>query len=131
MWYNSSIEVCDTVHQNDVRYFYTLQEGAEDVKNPLIGFPDTAEFDRIITENVYPDIIRAFGSIARKTAPETDAVLMAASQLLADALGELCRECGRDFLGGERNGSTYEQSREYADSILRELKRCRTEDPAQ
>ena len=32
MWYNSSIEVCDTVHQDDVRYFYTLQEGAKDVK---------------------------------------------------------------------------------------------------
>lgn len=88
------------------------------MKNPVIGL---TEFDSIILETVYPAIVKAFGSIARENAPETDALVIAAAEHLKSSLNDLCDVCGETFLrmkNKEYDPDNYENIRTYARSLL-------------
>ena len=86
------------------------------MKNPMIGH---REFDRIITEDVYPAILKAFGSIARENAPETDALIITAAKHLGTSLNDFCEELGTVYTKSrEYDPEGYRACHEYAEVML-------------
>jgi hypothetical protein len=89
------------------------------MKNPMIGH---REFDKIVTEDVYPAILKAFGSIAKENAPETDALIITAAKHLGASLSDFCTECGITFTKSmEYDPEGYRACSEYADEMLSRL----------
>ena len=82
------------------------------MKNPALTFKMTADFDRIITEEVYPAIIKAFGTMRRE---EQGVLLAVAAEHLASCLTSLCYECRDTYLHGEIN-------KDEVDRLLNTLK---------
>ena len=70
------------------------------MKNPALTFKMTADFDRIVAEEVYPAIIKAFGTMRKE---EQGVLLAVAASHLASCLTSLCYECRDTYLHSEIN----------------------------
>lgn len=71
------------------------------MKNPAYGSSFTKDFDRVITSEVYPAVLKAYGCLADNKAK--DDLLMSATDHLLDALTDFCKECRDTYMSRSAN----------------------------